>query len=323
MNQTKKEIALIRTTTLICFLFGVAGVAMAVVTRSRSMLFDGMYSFIQSIFILCSASIVRLIGRGDNREYQFGYGAFEPFFIVVRTIALLCMNIFLAWGAVTSILDGGYRVRASAAILFTAISVIVCAVIWRILVNTSRKENSPVLKAEAKSWLNDTLISCAVLASFVVMAVLDRTPFAWLSSFADPAITILFIGGMTPTLVGQLVTNTRELLDAAPPMEIQQGLEDIVQSHVQRHGFKSFQAYSTKRGRTISTIIHVQLKQEMPLRQLDMIRKNMLRDIKKFWQWSDTDIVFTIDPSWIPLSAPVFAEEQRTQFEQILEQAQA
>lgn len=323
MNQTKKEIALIRTTTLICFLFGVTGVAMAVVARSRSMLFDGMYSFIQSIFILCSASIVRLIGRGDNREYQFGYGAFEPFFIVVRTIALLCMNIFLAWGAATSILAGGYRVKASVAIVFTAVSVIVCGIIWRVLVVTSRRENSPVLKAEAKSWLNDTLISCAVLASFVVMAILDRTPFAWLSPYADPIITILFIGGMTPTLVSQLVTNTRELLDAAPPMEIQRGLEDIVQSHVQRNGFQSFQVYSTKRGRTISSIIHVQLKQEMPLRQLDTIRKNMLKDIKKFWQWSDTDIVFTIDPSWIPLSAPVFAEEQRVQFEQLLEQAQA
>lgn len=319
MNQTKKEIALIRTTTIICFLFGVSGVAMAVIARSRSMLFDGMYSFIQSIFILCSASIVRLISRGDNREYQFGYGAFEPFFIVVRTIALLSMNVFLAWGAVTSILAGGYRVKASVAIVFTAISVIVCAIIWRILVITARRDNSPVLKAEAKSWLNDTLISCAVLVSFVVMAILDRTPYAWLSPYADPAITILFIAGMTPTLLSQMVENTRELLDAAPSMEIQQGLEDIVQSHVARNGFKSYQVYSAKRGRTISVIIHVQLRQEMTLRQLDAIRKNMLKDIKKFWQWSDADIVFTIDPSWIPLSAPVFAEEQRLQFEHLIE----
>lgn len=305
MNQTKKEIALIRTTTIICFLFGVAGVAMAVVAHSRSMLFDGMYSFIQSIFILSSASIVRLISRQDDREYQFGYGAFEPFFIMIRTMSMLGMNLILAWSAVRSILDGGYRVNAPVAIVFTTVSVIICAIIWRIIVASARKNNSPVLKAEAKSWLNDTLISCAVLVSFSVMAILDRTSFAWLAAYADPAITILFICFMSPSLVGQLLQNTRELLDAAPPVEIQKGLEDIVRSHVERNGFKSFQVYSTKRGRTISTIIHVQVQQELALRQLDVIRKNMLKDIKKFWQWSDTDIVFTIDPSWIPLSAPV------------------
>ncbi len=306
MNNNSKEIALIRTTTIICFLFGVAGVVMAVIASSRSMMFDGMYSFIQSIFILCSASVVRLISRKDNREYQFGYGAFEPFFIVVRTIALICLNIFLAWGAVGAIIEGGNRVNAPIAIGFSAFSAAVCAIVWKVLRKQARLQNSPVLKAEAKSWLNDTLISCAVVASFLVMAILDRTSLAWLSPYADPIITMLFILGLTPSLISQLVSNSRELLDAAPPIEIQKGLEDIVNSHVLRNGFKSFKVYSTKRGRTISTIVHVQLYNEMTLRQLDGIRKSMLKDIKKFWSSSDVDIVFTIDPSWIPLSTPIF-----------------
>ena len=122
-----KELNYIKAVTLICFAFGVLGVGFALASDSSSMMFDGLYSLIQSIFILLSGFVVRLIGRKDDEYYQFGYGSFEPFYIVMRTIVLLSMNGTLLYEAVTSLMNGGREVDASLALLFTFIS-IVCGI---------------------------------------------------------------------------------------------------------------------------------------------------------------------------------------------------
>ena len=166
MNQ--KELKYIRIVTLICFSFGVLGIISAIAADSTSMMFDGMYSFIQSFFILLSGYVVKLISRSDNDKYQFGYGAFEPFFIVIRTMCLMFMNVVLIYGSFMDLLSGGYKVNAPIAISVTAFSAVVCFFVWLFLVKKGKVLSSPLLKAEAKSWLNDTLLSIAVLVSFFI-----------------------------------------------------------------------------------------------------------------------------------------------------------
>ncbi len=46
------------------------------------------------------------------------------------------------------------------------------------------------------------------------------------------------------------------------------------------------------------------MKKDASVKELDKIRKAIVRDIRNFWHYSDIDIVFTLDTSWIPLSFP-------------------
>ncbi len=305
----KKEIIYIRAVTLICFLFGVLGIAAALITGSSSMMFDGMYSLVQSVFILLSGFVVRLIGRKDDEYYQFGYGAFEPFYIVLRTIVLLTMNSILARGAVVALLSGGRRVEATVALAFTAISIVGCLIVYVFLRHQAKVLHSPLLKAESRSWLNDTLISVSVLISFAVMAVLDHYGRSDIAAMIDPIITIMFALSLLPALLKQLISGVKDLLDAAPPKEVQERLDEVVSSYADRYGFKDYEIYSSKHGRTVSAMIHIILREDLSVRTIDGIRKAMLKDIISAWQWSDTDIVFTVDPSWIEYSVPVAGEE--------------
>lgn len=309
MNQ--KELKYIRIVTLICFSFGVLGIISAIAADSTSMMFDGMYSFIQSFFILLSGYVVKLISRSDNDKYQFGYGAFEPFFIVIRTMCLMFMNLVLIYGSFMDLLSGGYKVNAPIAISVTAFSAVVCFFVWLFLVKKGKVLSSPLLKAEAKSWLNDTLLSIAVLVSFFIMNILEKTGHSNIANYVDPLITIMFIVVLIPGLAKEILDSTRELLGIAPPPEVQEKLEVIIEKYVATYDFDDYEIYSQKQGRTVTSIIHIRIKKETPVMFLDKVRKEILKEIKKEWSFSDTDIVFTLNTDWVKYSVPFEIKDMR------------
>ena len=65
-----------------------------------------------------------------------------------------------------------------------------------------------------------------------------------------------------------------------------------------------------KRGSTITLTVHIVLARDMRVSFLDSVRKEMMMCIKNSFRWSDIDIVFTIDPSWMKYSVPLPDETQ-------------
>lgn len=300
-NKITKEVLIINITTLVCFLFGIAGVVISILTASTAMLFDGLYSLIQSVFILLSGFVVKLLTKGDDEKYQFGYGAFEPFFIVVRVVVLLTVNYVLLYTAIKAMFTGGYDVDSGPVIIYAIISIASCMVVATILNIASKKFKSPILKTESQSWVTDGLISTGVLVSFVIMTFIDSSnPIV---RYIDPFVSIILIVGVSPPLWKNMITNTKELLEAAPPVEIREKIDNIVASFVIKYNFKSFNVFSSKRGRVISIVIHIFIKKEKKVEELDQNRMEILQSLKDEFPFSDIDIVFSIDPSWVTLAS--------------------
>ena len=303
-----KELTYIKAVNAVCFAFGVLGVSLALIADSSSMLFDGMYSLIQSRFILISGFVVRLIGRQDDERFHFGYSAFEPFYIMIRTIVLFSMNAYLGIKAFRSIITGGYLVDAGIVLFFTALSAVVCSFICAFLYRKARELDSPMLATEARSWLNDTLLSVAVLASFSIIAILSHLGFRKAMLYIDPIVTLLFVLFLIPGVTKQLWQAIKDLLDAAPPQEVQERLDGIVEQFSALYSFRDWKIYASRRGRIIYSTIHIVLRDDIPLHKADQLRKAMLKAIRSSWQWSDTDIVFCVDSSWMEYAVPASPE---------------
>ncbi|ULQ60258.1 cation diffusion facilitator family transporter [Brucepastera parasyntrophica] len=303
------ELSILKLVTIINFVFAAIGIVLSFFSRSSSVLFDALYSFVSSFFTIISARVVKLVTSAENRDYQFGYGSFEPFFIIIRTMVILVIYAFLLANSISIIRHGGNNVDISLVMVYTIVSLIICFVISMALRRIARKQKSPLLVAEYRSWINDTLLSLSVFVAFSLIVVLRRTSLNFITPYIDPAITILLILFMLPTLISQFFTNLRELLVAAPSPEIQDKLDHIIEPYIEKYDFAGFQVYSTKRGRNLYMVIHIYMKTDSTVRRLDKIRKAIIKDIKKFWHFSDIDIIFTIDPSWIPLSVPVIPAE--------------
>jgi predicted Co/Zn/Cd cation transporter (cation efflux family) len=86
-------------------------------------------------------------------------------------------------------------------------------------------------------------------------------------------------------------------------VDIQKQLDAVIEPFIEKHNLAGFNAYSTKRGRTLYVVVHVYLNENRTVKTIDRIRKEMIRAIRKYWHYSDIDIVFTFDTTWIPLSS--------------------
>ncbi|MGB4406420.1 MAG: cation transporter [Sphaerochaeta sp.] len=75
----------------------------------------------------------------------------------------------IAIGALKAILQGGYLIEASLALMVSFISMIVCIAVLQVLARFSKKLNSPDLKAESRSWLIDSALSLASALAVLVM----------------------------------------------------------------------------------------------------------------------------------------------------------
>jgi len=296
------ELSILTVSTVVSFVFGIAGIVFAFLAKSRSVLFDGLYSFVASFFTIISARVVKLVARGDNQEFQFGYGAFEPLLIIIRVLCTLFMYLILGFDAAKTIADGGNEIVFSVAFIYAALSASVCFFFWAALRRAAHRITSPVLIAEAKGWFNDFLLSLSVLSAFLVAYLLQATPLKAISRYADSGITLLMIVCMSPSLVRLFASNMRELVAAAPSQEIQDQLRAIIDGYRAACDFAGFKTYSEKRGRNLYLIVYIVLKHEVPIKSLDKIRKYMMSDIRKWWHQCDCDILFTIDQSWMPSS---------------------
>jgi len=306
--NVKKELSILRTVAVICAFFGLTSVVFAILSGSTSMLLDGLYSLLQCVFILVSCHVVRMIGREDDDTFQFGYGSFEPFFIMLRTTSIITLYLALGHNAVKDILLGGYDVNASIAMVVTGVSVFVCLAVAFMLSQHAKRLKSPIMKAEARSWVNDSIISIAVLFAFLLMKILKSTGHDNLARYIDPSITLLYVVLLIPGLIKQLITSARELLFAAPSDDVQQKLDEIILSYKDKYDFVSYDTYAAKLGRTLNLTVYVKLKKDYKISELDVLRSDMLKAIQNEWPYVDSDIVFTIDDSWIKYSMPKVEE---------------
>lgn len=305
MSNKKTELLLLRVTTAVCLTFGIVSVVASFKANSNSMLFDGLYSLIQSLFILGSGKIVNLLFRKENRKFQFGYSAFEPFFIVIRSTVMLLMTFSIAVSALHAILQGGYAIDVNIAFKINLLSLAVCLIVYGIVTVQAKKLKSQVLRVEGRSWLIDSAISLAAVIAMVLIFFANKKGYDKLALYIDPIVTIFFIVGLAPMLVRDLLQSSRELLGAAPASSIQKDLEHIAKKHVKREGFRKSTLFAIQQGRSLSVMLYFYLKEERSLRELDTLRVNILQDLREYSSWVEADVVFTLDPSWVPLAMPL------------------
>ncbi len=299
MRTQSREIIILRFTTLVCLFFGILGVAVSPLAHSRSLLLDGLYSLIQSLFILGSGKVVKLLFTKDNDEFPFGYAAFEPFFLVVRSLTLLLMVSLLGVSALFSLFSGGYTIAVDIAFPLSCLSFVVCTLVTLILGREAVKLNSPVLKAESRAWLLDTLLSMASMAAMLLAFLARMHRLTMLERCVDPALTLVFLVFMVPMLARDLLQYSKELLQAAPASSIQTALEKITYKFVRRYDFLKAEVFAAKQGRSLNVLVYVYLKKERPLLQLDAIRLEMVKALHSYSSWCEADIIFTLDDRWV------------------------
>lgn len=96
-HPSAREQQLLATSMATTIVFAAASIGFGVWLGSKSVTFDGLYDLIDAAMTGIALLTVRLIARGDDRRFQYGYWHLEPMLALLNGLVLsfACIYAFL------------------------------------------------------------------------------------------------------------------------------------------------------------------------------------------------------------------------------------
>ncbi|WP_312858396.1 cation diffusion facilitator family transporter, partial [Pseudonocardia pini] len=199
--------------------FGVMALVWGVLSGSRLIVFDGLYSFAAVGLSLLAVLALRTARRGPDDRYPWGREAWEPLAVVGKAAALAGLCLYALVGAVVEIVDGPESIAVGSAVVYGVVSTVAGVAVTLVLRRMARRA-SDLVRAEAAEWAGDTLLSVGVLVGFVVAWVLVLNGRDDLARYVDPGMVVLASAAFLPVPARLVVRGIRELLSMSPPDEV-------------------------------------------------------------------------------------------------------
>ena len=79
---------------------------------------------------------------------------------------------------------------AGLALMYSLISTVGCGLSYYILNKSGRKISSEIVNSESNQWLMDTILSAAVLVGFLIVAIISKTQYIFLTKYIDSIMVI-------------------------------------------------------------------------------------------------------------------------------------
>ena len=309
VQATKIERRYLLATTLGNLTVGSVGLAFSVVATSQAILLDGLFNLAYCVTSLFTIKVAQLVERGDDEHFPFGYSYFESLANGIKGMLVLGITVMAMVGAVESLFTGGRTIAAGVAVAYGIFAAAVC---WGLALATrvgARTSGSPLVRADAENWIVNAAVSSAVLLAFGGILVLQRTAFAFLAPYVDPALVLLIVLVSISVPIRMAWSALMELLNRAPSPEIVAQANKIVKAATAdlpvRHQFLRI----IQPGRTRLVLVHLVLPSGFrveTLPSLDAVREKTLAPLRDVYSVTYLDMIFTADTKW---GAPTRLEE--------------
>ena len=140
-------------------LIGIAAVVVAGLSSSQAVLLDGTFNLIYFVMGLLSLRITRLIARGEDSRFPYGYAVFEPLINGVKGFMVLGLTALAFLGAIDALLAGGRPISGGIAVLYGIFASTICWVQALVSRRGYKVTASPMLGVDAENWVVNAAIS--------------------------------------------------------------------------------------------------------------------------------------------------------------------
>lgn len=297
---TAREAQVLRRSIAATLLVSALGIGFGLVSGAQSIIFDGVFSVLDAALSLLSLMVTRLVVREDSRRFQHGFWHIEPMVIAVNggITLLLCGYAFVT--AATDLLAGGRPLAFGWAAGYAVVVAAMGFAMFAYGRRANRQIGSDLLALDARGWLLSALITSALLVAFVAGAILDGTPYAWLTPYVDPAVLMVLTLCLLP-VPARIVWRAATEIFLITPDTLDARVRRVMDEVVARHGFTTYSSYAAKVGRGRFIEIHVVVPSDHPgtTAWFDEIRREIGDALGGAGPHRWLTIVFTTDPAWI------------------------
>lgn len=258
---------------LLVFKF-VAGVA----AHSSAMIADAVHSLSDFVTDIVVIAFVRISGKPQDEDHEYGHGKYETFATALIGAALLIVGIGIFADSASGIVGfmRGERLDAPGMLAFVAalVSVLSKEAVYRYTVIKGRRLNSKAVIANAWHHRSDALSSVGTMAGIGGAIFLGDT---W--RVLDP-LAALVVSLFVIRVAWQLVKpSIDELLEKSLPKEMEDTITAVILSF---KGVRSPHHLRTRYiGNTIAIEVHIRLDGSMTLNEAHDITKGIEAALKE------------------------------------------
>jgi predicted Co/Zn/Cd cation transporter (cation efflux family) len=303
------ELNLLRISIAVTVLVATFGIVFGVLSGSFSIVFDGVYSLADASMSGLALVVATLIRRHTAEgfasqrlaaRFNMGFWHLEPMVLGLNGTLLCGVTLYALINAVGSLLDGGRTLEFGFAIIFAAVTTVTCFSMATLEFRANRRVRSDFIALDAKAWVMSGSISLALLFAFLVGALTEDSPYAWIGPYIDPAVLAAICLVILPIPLRTIRQALSDVL-MATPQPLKQRVDSVAGDVVRRHGFVAYQAYVAKVGRAEQVELYFIVPMGWPaqtLEQWDALRNEIGDAIGGEGPNRWLTIAFTSDPEW-------------------------
>ena len=308
-NTDNRERRYLLMATMGNLVIGCVGIAASIISSSQAILLDGLFNLTYFVVGIFTLKVARLVQKGDDARFPFGYAYFEPLVNGVKGMLVLGISIMALVGAIEALFAGGRPIAAGLAVAYGTFASAACWLLALITHRGAGRTGSPLIRADAENWIVNAAISSAVLLSFAAIFVMRGTALDFLVPYVDPIVVLMVVLISISVPVRMAWQALMELLNRAPSAEILADVTQSVQLCTQELPVQTLFVRVIQPGRTRMVLAHVVLPRDFQVKSLaalDDLRTRTLQRLQSSHPATALDMVFTADPDW---GAPAAAEE--------------
>jgi cation diffusion facilitator family transporter len=282
-------------------IIGCVGLIFSIISSSQAILLDGLFNLTYFATGLFTLKVARLVHKGDDERFPFGYAYFEPLVNGLKGVLVLGVSLMALADAIQTLLTGGRSISAGAAIAYGIFAATACWLLAFITRRGVKRTVSPLVQADAENWLVNGAVSSAVLLAFISILVMKGSTFEYLVPYVDPSLVITVVLLFISIPVRMAWQALMELLNRTPPAEIVQQVTKTVAACTAELPVQQLYVRVIQPGRTRMVLAHVVLPRDFQVRELeslDALRAHTLEVLQKAHLATILDMVFTADPGW-------------------------
>lgn len=296
-SETEQKI--LKRSIWITVVFASSGILLGLLSGSQSIVFDGLFSVIDTLVLMLALTAARLVQREGDRRFQYGYWHIEPMVLAFNGSVLMFLCLYAFINAVGSFLAGGRELELDWALGYAA-----CILTFGMYFyerRENRRVRSELLHLDTQSWLMSALIATALLVAFALAWAIKGTRFAPLAPYVDPTVLALLTLYLITVPIKTVRRALNEILLITPP-RLDQVVRTVMDAVVKRHGFSRYTSYVAKVGRAYFIEIYVVTPPDFQIGSittLDAIRQEISTAIDNQGSYQWLIVAFTADERWI------------------------
>jgi len=300
-DDLRKESRLLRVSIAATVALSVLGIGLGLLARSKAITFDGFYGLVDAVITTVSLAALKLIARGEDRRFQFGYWHLEPMLATANAVALVSGCVYAVVDGLSGLLSRPPAVELGLSAVYAGAMTLIGLVMHVFVRRSGRGLQSQLLRIDAQSWLVGALLTGGLFISFAIALAARAAGAVGWPNYIDPVVLIVAGLGLLPVPAKTLWSAGRELFQIAPP-DLDRRVRAVAREVAERHGFVDFSSHVAQAGRLQTVEIGLVAGSPadiLSFAQMDAIRVELADRLRGptpgFWLTVD----FTADRRWI------------------------